>query len=118
MRAMLLSAQARIETSPLELRDVPVPSPAAGEVRIKVHCCAVCRTDLHVIEGDLPPQKMPVIPGHQVVGIIDAIGPACRRLKVGQRIGIAWLRKTCGQCRFCTTGRENLCPNSLYTGYH
>jgi propanol-preferring alcohol dehydrogenase len=118
MQAMVLKAQARIETSPLHLHDVPTPTPAAGEVRVRVRCCAVCRTDLHIVEGDLPPQKLPVIPGHQVVGIIDAVGPNCRRLKVGQRIGIAWLRQTCGKCRFCKTGRENLCPNSLYTGYH
>lgn len=118
MRAMLLSSQAKIETAPLALRDVPDPTPAAGEVRIKVHCCAVCRTDLHIIEGDLPPRTMPVIPGHQVVGTVDAIGENCRRFKMGQRIGIAWLRYACGQCRFCTTGRENLCPYSQYTGYH
>jgi propanol-preferring alcohol dehydrogenase len=118
MQAMLLPAQAKIETSPLQLRDVPNPIPAAGEVRVKVHCCAVCRTDLHIIEGDLPPQKIPIIPGHQIVGTIDALGPDCRRFKLGQRIGIAWLGYACGKCRFCMTGRENLCPNSRYTGYH
>lgn len=118
MQAMVLDSQAKIGSSPLKLRDVPDPSPGFGEVRIKVHCCAVCRTDLHVIEGDLPPKKMPVIPGHQVVGTVDQLGANCRRFKIGQRIGIAWLRYTCGKCKFCTTGRENLCPNSQYTGYH
>lgn len=97
---------------------VPDPSPAGGEVRIKVKCCAVCRTDLHIIEGDLPAAKLPVIPGHQIVGIVDKIGQNSKRFKIGERIGIAWLRQTCGKCAYCTTGRENLCPYSQYTGYH
>jgi propanol-preferring alcohol dehydrogenase len=86
-------------------------------VRIRVHCCAVCRTDLHVIEGDLPQAKMPIIPGHQIVGTIDKLGSNERRLAVGQRVGIAWLRHTCGQCDFCTRGQENLCPAAEFTGY-
>ena len=103
MKAMLLEQIAPIESSPLRLTEVPMPEPKAGEVRMKVRCCGVCRTDLHVVEGDLPPQKMPVIPGHQIVGTVDALGPDCVRLRLGQRIGAAWLRWTCGQCRFCTT---------------
>src|SRR5438477_793591 len=118
MRAMLLQSPAPIHSSPLRLSEIPDPVPGANEVRVKVRCCAVCRTDLHIIERDLEPMKMPLIPGHQVVGTVDQLGPDCRRLKIGQRVGIAWLRHTCGQCRFCTAGRENLCPYSQYTGYH
>jgi propanol-preferring alcohol dehydrogenase len=117
MKAMLLERVAAIESSPLRLVDLPIPEPAPGEVRLKVHCCGVCRTDLHVVEGDLVPQKMPVVPGHEIVGTIDALGADCRRLRSGQRIGVAWLRWTCGRCRFCTTGRENLCESARFTGY-
>lgn len=118
MKAMLLHETAPIEDAPLTWADVPRPSPAPGEVRLRIRCCAVCRTDLHVIEGDLPAQKRPIVPGHQIVGVIDALGENCRRLKLGTRVGVAWLRHTCGACRFCTTGRENLCESSRYTGYH
>jgi alcohol dehydrogenase, propanol-preferring len=140
MKAMVLEQIAPIDTSPLRLCDVPIPEPAAAEVRLKVHCCAICRTDLHVIEGDLPseprgdtPQEqpptgprtspiaygtLPIIPGHQVVGTIEALGPDCTRLQIGQRVGIAWLRHTCGQCEFCRSGRENLCELARFTGYH
>jgi alcohol dehydrogenase, propanol-preferring len=117
MKAMLLRAPAAIESAPLALSDVPVPSPGVGEVRIKVRCCGVCRTDLHVVEGELPPKKSPVIPGHQIVGVVDAVGPQAR-LRIGQRIGAAWLRWTCGRCRFCTSGRENLCEEAKFTGYY
>jgi propanol-preferring alcohol dehydrogenase len=118
MKAMLLEQIAPIESSPLRLRDLPVPVPQAGEVRLKVQCCAVCRTDLHVVEGDLEPQKMPVVPGHQIVGRVDALGPGAEQFRLGQRIGVAWLRWTCGQCKFCTSGRENLCESARFTGYH
>jgi propanol-preferring alcohol dehydrogenase len=118
MKAMVLSAPAPIGTSPLQLQDVPVPEPGDGEVRVRVSCCAICRTDLHVIEGELPRQKMPVIPGHQVVGVVDKLGPGCQRLAAGHRVGIAWLRHTCGVCVFCATGRENLCVSPRFTGYH
>jgi propanol-preferring alcohol dehydrogenase len=115
---MLLERSADIHESPLVLRDLPVPEPRPGEVRLRVRCCALCRTDLHVIEEDLPPAKRPVIPGHQVVGIVDRLGAGCRRLSPGQRIGVAWLRHTCGACPFCRAGRENLCEQSRFTGYH
>src|SRR5260370_41307521 len=118
MKAMLLNDSAPIETAPLQWSDLPDPAPARGEVRLKVCCCAICRPDLHIIEGDLPAQKRPVIPGHQAVGVVDALGAGCRRLQIGMRIGVAWLRHTCGVCRFCTGGRENLCEFSRYTGYH
>jgi propanol-preferring alcohol dehydrogenase len=117
MKAMVLDESGDISSSPLSWREVPDPEPRLGEVRVKVHCCACCRTDLHVIEGDLSPHKRPIIVGHQVVGTVDRLGPECRLLKVGQRVGIAWLRKTCGHCEFCRTGKENLCEQSLYTGY-
>jgi alcohol dehydrogenase, propanol-preferring len=117
MKAMLLEQIAPIESSPLQLAQMPMPEPKTGEVRMKVRCCGICRTDLHVIEGDLPPQKLPVIPGHQIVGTVDALGSDCVRMHLGQRIGVAWLRWTCGQCRFCTTQRENLCESARFTGY-
>ncbi len=118
MKAMVLREIASIDTSPLEWIDVPTPQPGEGELRVRVHCCGICRTDLHVIEGDLPAQPLPLIPGHQIVGTVDHLGAGCEQLREGQRVGIAWLRHTCGQCRFCTTGRENLCSRQRFTGYH
>jgi len=115
---MVLEQIAPIQNNPLHEMQIPDPIPAEHEIRVRVRCCAICRTDLHVIEGDLPAQKLPVIPGHQVVGIVDQLGPGCTRFKIGDRIGIAWLRWTDGACRFCKSGRENLCPASRYTGYH
>lgn len=118
MKAMVLDDNAPIGSSPLVWREVPDPQPGPGEVLLRVGCCAICRTDLHVIEGDLPPQKQPVIPGHQIVGVVEALGEGCRRWQAGQRLGVAWLRRTCGECLFCTSGRENLCESSRFTGYH
>ena len=118
MKAMVLENNGPIEKSPLRLMEVPLPQPAAGEIRLKVRCCAICRTDLHVIEADLPPRKLPIIPGHQIVGVVDALGERCRRFRTGQRAGAAWLRQTCGRCRFCAAGKENLCAEQLFTGYH
>ncbi len=115
---MVLQQIAPIESSPLRLVEMAVPTPGPNEIRLKVRCCAVCRTDLHIIEGDLPAPPLPRIPGHQIVGTVDAVGPSVAEFKLGDRVGIAWLRHTCGQCRFCTTGRENLCEFSQYTGYH
>ncbi len=83
-----------------------------------MRCCAVCRTDLHIVEGDIHPPSLPIVPGHQIVGTVDTLGPGCKHLKRGMRVGAAWLRHTCGTCRFCTTQRENLCPFSQYTGFH
>jgi propanol-preferring alcohol dehydrogenase len=85
---------------------------------VRVRVCAICRTDLHVIEGDLPSRKLPLVPGHQIVGVVEHLGEGCRRFNVGDRVGIAWLRHTCGSCEHCAGGRENLCESSLYTGYH
>jgi len=98
--------------------DVPEPEPGPGEVRVRVSVCGICRTDLHVIEGDLEPKRLPLIPGHQVVGVVDALGEGSNRFAPGDRVGIAWLRATCGTCAYCLSGRENLCETSLYTGYH
>lgn len=117
MKAMQLERQAPIASHPLLCREVPEPVPGPGEVLVAVRACAVCRTDLHVIEGDLPPRRLPLIPGHQVVGRVVGLGPGARRFAVGDRVGIAWLRGTCGRCGFCTGGQENLCPGSTYTGY-
>ncbi len=117
MQAQVLLQQAPAEAAPLVEQTLPQPTPGPGQVRLRVLCCAVCRTDLHVVEGDLPPKRLPLVPGHQVVGVVEALGPGCRRLRPGQRVGAAWLARTCGRCRYCTSGRENLCPQSLYTGY-
>lgn len=118
MQAMVLEEIGPVSTSPLALRNLPDPQPGPGEVRVAVRCCAICRTDLHVIEGDLPRAKLPIVPGHQIVGVVDAVGPGCTRLRAGQRVGVAWLRHTCGRCEFCGSGRENLCESPRFTGYH
>lgn len=114
MRAMVLETQ----RSPLRLRDVPVPEPGPGQVLVKVHACAVCRTDLHVIDGDLPNPKLPLIPGHEIVGSVAKLGEGVERFRIGDRVGIPWLGWTCGTCRFCQSGRENLCDFARFTGYH
>ncbi len=118
MKGMVLEDIAPIDTSPLKLMDLDDPHPGPGEVRLKVHCCAICRTDLHVIEGELPRQKLPIIPGHQIVGTVDALREGADRFEIGTRVGIAWLRHTCGRCRFCLSGKENLCESQRFTGYH
>jgi propanol-preferring alcohol dehydrogenase len=115
---MVLDNPAPVETSPLTLRDVPTPVPGPHEIRLRVQACAICRTDLHICEGELPPLRPHVIPGHQVVGEVDALGSGATRFSPGDRAGIAWLRFTCGQCRYCRAGDENLCPNARFTGYH
>ena len=113
MQAMVLE---RIG-EPLKLVERPDPAPAAGEVRVRVAACGVCRTDLHVVDGELPNPKLPIVPGHEIVGRIDALGSGAGALAAGMRVGIAWLGKTCGQCRYCREGRENLCDRPLFTGY-
>ncbi len=118
MRAMILEKQADAMTRPLRLVDTTIPAPVEHEILVRVRACGVCRTDLHVIEGDLAGQKLPIVPGHQVVGTVERCGPGAGRFGVGTRVGIAWLRSTCGGCRWCRSGRENLCPSSHYTGWH
>lgn len=102
---------------PLEFTEVPVPIPESGELLVRVVSCGVCRTDLHVAEGDLPVHRVGVVPGHEIVGEIVEMGPAVSGFAVGDRVGIAWLRSTCGTCLYCRRGSENLCPNSRYTGW-
>jgi len=113
MRAMVLERLGE----PLKLVERPDPEPAAGEVRVRVAACGVCRTDLHVVDGELPNPKLPIVPGHEIVGRVDALGAGVTALKLGMRVGIPWLGKTCGQCRYCGEGRENLCDRPLFTGY-
>jgi propanol-preferring alcohol dehydrogenase len=117
MKACLLKAPAKIETNPLEFADVPLPEPAEGEILVRVHACGVCRTDLHVIEGELPPRKSPVIPGHQVIGSVEKQGKGASQFALGARVGVAWLHKTDGTCEYCRAGAENLCDSPQFTGY-
>jgi propanol-preferring alcohol dehydrogenase len=117
MNAMVLDRQAGIATKPLTSRTLPDPIPGPREIAVRVAACGVCRTDLHVIEGDLPPHRLPLVPGHQVVGVVDGRGEGAARFAVGDRVGIAWLRATCGACAFCRAGAENLCESSRYTGW-
>ncbi len=117
MKACILRAPAPIAAGPLEYTSVATPQPGAGEVLIQVQYCGVCRTDLHVVEGELPPRKSPVIPGHQVVGVIEKLGPKAQRFGVGARVGVAWLHRTDGTCEYCRSGAENLCDHPEFTGY-
>jgi propanol-preferring alcohol dehydrogenase len=118
MKAMILERITAVDERPLHLVDLPDPEPGAGEIRVRVSACGVCRTDLHVIEGDLPQHTLPIVPGHQVVGRVDALGSGVSGFAPGDRVGVAWLRGTCGSCEYCLRGAENLCPDSRYTGYH
>ena len=117
MRAWEVADPAPVDTRPLRLVERAVPEPGAGEIRIRVSACGVCRTDLHVVEGDLPPHRPTVVPGHEVVGRVDALGPGCTRVRLGDRVGVAWLAHTCGSCVYCLRGAENLCPRARFTGW-
>jgi alcohol dehydrogenase, propanol-preferring len=117
MKACVLNKAAPIETNPLAFTTVPDPEPQTGQVRVRVAACGVCRTDLHVTEGELPPRKSPIIPGHQVVGVVEKLGPGATRFAPGARVGIPWLHETDGTCEYCRSGRENLCDNATFTGY-
>jgi len=114
---MVLRAQGPIGTRPLAAERVSVPEPAADELLVRVAACGICRTDLHIIEGELPLSRAPIIPGHQVVGQVERVGHGVTRFRPGDRVGIAWLRRTCGSCEACRAGRENLCEGSEFTGY-
>jgi len=118
MRALLLDSPKAIDQLPLRLAETQAPDPGPGEVRVRVNCCALCRTDLHIVEGDLPLPRLPLIPGHQVVGRIDAIGPGSAHLRMDDRVGIPWLSSTDGVCEYCARGAENLCEQARFTGYH
>jgi len=113
MKAMVLEKPQH----PLALKDVPVPSPGPGQVLIRVHACGICRTDLHILDGELPGPKLPLIPGHQIVGTVVKAGPKAGRFRMGERVGVPWLGSTDRTCRFCRRGQENLCDNPLFTGY-
>lgn len=113
MRAMVLTAP----RTPLRLRELPVPEPGAGQVLIEVNACAVCRTDLHVVDGELARPKLPLIPGHEIVGRVVSVGKDVDGSLVGTRVGVPWLGYTCGTCRYCVSGRENLCDSARFTGY-
>jgi propanol-preferring alcohol dehydrogenase len=117
MKACLLRTVGLAENNPLEFAEVPTPAPQHDEVLVRVTACGVCRTDLHVVEGELPPRRSPVIPGHQAVGTIERLGPQAQRFRVGARVGVPWLHRTCGTCEFCRAGRENLCEAAVFTGY-
>src|SRR5689334_17005869 len=115
MKAWLLRKPGPVEQRPLILDEVPRPEPGADEVLIKVAACGICRTDLHVVEGELAVRRSPVIPGHQIVGTVVETGDEVLGVSVGQRVGLAWLNQTCGKCRFCLSGRENLCESAEFT---
>jgi propanol-preferring alcohol dehydrogenase len=102
---------------PLRLRDVPRPEPGQKQVLLKVRACGVCRTDLHVVDGELAKPKLPVIPGHQIVGVVEKLGSGVEGYQIGDRLGVPWLGGSCGHCRYCLSGKENLCENARYTGY-
>ncbi len=113
MRAMILEAPGQS----LLLADLPVPTPQPQQVLLRVHTCGVCRTDLHIVDGDLPSPKLPLVLGHQIVGTVEAIGEQVKQFVVGSRVGVPWLGHTCNHCRYCLTGRENLCDYAEFTGY-
>jgi propanol-preferring alcohol dehydrogenase len=115
---MVLDRPLRAEDRPLRAEERPAPEPGPGEIRVRVRACGVCHTDLHTVEGDLPLPRLPLVPGHQVVGVVDARGPGARRFREGDRVGIPWLRSACGACRYCRLERENLCESARFTGYH
>ncbi len=119
MKAMLLCEPAPIEEEPLELADLPLPEPGPGQVRLDVDVCGICHTDLHTVEGDLDLPKLPVVPGHQVVGTVAARGEGAERYELGDRVGVAWLHHvSCDACAYCEQGLENLCPSATFTGLH
>lgn len=117
MRACVLRHPAPVESNPLEYTDVPKPAPSGTEVLVRVNACGICRTDLHVIEGELPVRKSPITPGHQVVGVVEATGNGATEHAIGTRVGIAWLHSTDGTCEYCRANKENLCNNPTFTGW-
>ena len=117
MKAAVLNSPASIESRPLRIVDLEKPIPSAGEVLVRVAACGICRTDLHVAEGDLEPRLSPVTPGHQAVGVVEDVGTGVTNVGVGERVGAAWLYSTCGECRYCASGRENLCDSAHFTGW-
>jgi propanol-preferring alcohol dehydrogenase len=117
VRAWVVDVPAPADEHPLRRVERNLPDPGPRQVRVRVTCCGVCRTDLHLAEGDLRPRRPRVTPGHEVVGVVDALGPGAARFAVGERIGVAWLGRTDGSCRYCRRGDENLCAHPLFTGW-
>jgi propanol-preferring alcohol dehydrogenase len=117
VKAWAVDVPGPIDDGPLVFEDRPTPEPGPGQVRVRISVCGVCRTDLHVAEGDLPAHRPHVVPGHEIVGYVDALGPSSTRFSVGDRIGAAWLHRSCGRCRWCRRGRENLCLQPTFTGW-
>jgi propanol-preferring alcohol dehydrogenase len=117
MRALVLEKPKPAEENPLRAVDIPLPAPGVGEVRVRVRACGLCRTDLHIVEGELRQKKSPLVPGHQVVGVVEAVGGGVRELREGDRVGVAWLYSTCGECLYCRKGLENLCEQARFTGW-
>lgn len=118
MKAMILKEPRPIEDNPVELVDIPMPEPGDYQIRVEIRVCGVCHTDLHTVEGELPLPKTPIIPGHEIVGVVEKLGKGVTRFKEGDRVGMAWLYSTCGKCSFCRRDRENLCQGARFTGYH
>jgi propanol-preferring alcohol dehydrogenase len=118
MKAMVLREPKPAENDPLAKVDLPVPEPTPGQIRLRVRACGVCHTDLHLVEGEIATPKLPVVPGHQIIGRVDALGEGVTRFTVGDRAGVPWLYSTCGQCNYCLRGLENLCDNARFTGQH
>lgn len=118
MRAWLLEGPANIEERPLRLAEVPTPEPETGEIRVRVQVCGVCRTDIHIAEGDLAMKKHPVTLGHEIVGFVDQVGKGVESFKAGDRVGVFWLHSTCGNCKYCRSDRENYCSDFRATGWH
>jgi len=118
VKSMVLPAPRPVEESPLSLRDLPTPQPGPGEILLRVRACGVCHTDLHTVEGELALPRLPVVPGHQVVGTVAEVGEGVRTFRPGDRVGVPWLYSSCGTCAFCRRGEENLCENAQFTGLH
>lgn len=118
MKAMLLKEPRPVHENLLEEVEIPKPHPGPRELLLKVSACGVCRTDLHTVEGELPLPRLPLVPGHQVVGRVEALGSGASRFKLGDRVGVPWLYRTCGECSYCKRGLENMCEKAQFTGYH
>ena len=118
MKAMILEKPRPAEQNPLTMADLPLPEPEAGQIRLRVRVCGVCHTDLHLVEGEIALPKLPLVPGHQIVGTVDTLGAGVSRFAPGDRLGVPWLYSTCGQCEYCQRGLENLCDKARFTGQH
>jgi propanol-preferring alcohol dehydrogenase len=118
VKAMILREPKPVEQNPLALAELPLPEPAPGQVRLRVRACGVCHTDLHLVEGEIALPRLPIVPGHQIVGQVDALGEGVSRYALGDRVGVPWLYSTCGVCAYCRRGLENLCDNARFTGQH